>query len=495
MVVPTTRPHTAIMESSTMPPPTPSPPPPNGPYSEQPWLRRSRRERMIAGIAGGVSERYGWDVALVRIAFVLLALVSGGAGLVAYVVVWLVVPEDDSYGAFPAEPFVRTDRRRTGRLWLGVILLWFGVDQLFERLDIGLGLGRVVWPLALITGGVALLVVRHPPHSRPAPSDPNPPPDRPAPSDGPDRTGHVGTGATDPGGAVAGEQPAAADAAVISDDTAPTVVSAYPASPGWPHGRRAHERWDRGSWGDPPWAGSPWADTSPGSDPPWPPGPPGPPRHRRHPHRPRRERSALRRVTWSALLMFAGAAWLADLSGAVDVDLAVALAIGVGIVGMALVVGAWFGRSRGLIALGVMLLVPSAFLSQVDVPLHGGIGEKHVRPLALADIAARYELGIGELDVDLSAVQLDGARVEIELTNGLGEINIAVPTGTAVDLRGRAGMGEVDLLDASPDDGFDVDLHVERLAPTSGVFVIDARVGIGTINVNWTEPTILEGTP
>ena len=191
--------------------------------------------------------------------------------------------------------------------------------------------------------------------------------------------------------------------------------------------------------------------------------------------------------------MFAGGAWLADLTGMVDVDAAAALAIGVGIVGVALVVGAWFGRARGLIGLGVVLLIPAAFLSQIDVPLHGGVGEKHVRPLARTELAERYELGVGQLDLDLGAIALEGERVEIEITNGVGEINIVVPTGVAVEVRGRAGVGEVDILDAAPDDGFDVDLRVERPAPTTGVFVIDARVGIGAINVNWTQPSTPEG--
>ncbi|MFI5226317.1 MAG: PspC domain-containing protein [Candidatus Limnocylindrales bacterium] len=57
-------------------------------------LYRSRSDRMIAGVAGGLAERFDLDPSLVRVAWVLLALVTGGIFLVAYIVMAIVVPED-----------------------------------------------------------------------------------------------------------------------------------------------------------------------------------------------------------------------------------------------------------------------------------------------------------------------------------------------------------------------------------------------------------------
>ena len=55
-------------------------------------LFRSRRHRIVAGIAGGLGERLGIDPVLVRIGFVILSL-NAGAGILAYLVLWAFVPE------------------------------------------------------------------------------------------------------------------------------------------------------------------------------------------------------------------------------------------------------------------------------------------------------------------------------------------------------------------------------------------------------------------
>jgi phage shock protein C len=54
-------------------------------------LTRSREDRLLGGVAGGVAELLGIDPTLVRIGFVLLA-VFGGSGFVLYLAMWLLVP-------------------------------------------------------------------------------------------------------------------------------------------------------------------------------------------------------------------------------------------------------------------------------------------------------------------------------------------------------------------------------------------------------------------
>ena len=56
-------------------------------------LYRSRNERMIAGVCGGLGEYFNIDPTLIRLLFVFLAL-AGGPGLVAYIVLLIVVPEE-----------------------------------------------------------------------------------------------------------------------------------------------------------------------------------------------------------------------------------------------------------------------------------------------------------------------------------------------------------------------------------------------------------------
>lgn len=58
-------------------------------------LRRSKDNRMIAGVASGVAEFFDIDVTVVRVIWA-LTIIFGGFGLLAYVIMWIVVPEEGS---------------------------------------------------------------------------------------------------------------------------------------------------------------------------------------------------------------------------------------------------------------------------------------------------------------------------------------------------------------------------------------------------------------
>jgi phage shock protein C len=66
-------------------------------------LRRSRTEKMVAGVCGGVARYFAVDPVAVRVAFVLLAFLSGGLAVLAYVVAWAVMPEEPVYP--PTAPY------------------------------------------------------------------------------------------------------------------------------------------------------------------------------------------------------------------------------------------------------------------------------------------------------------------------------------------------------------------------------------------------------
>jgi phage shock protein C len=55
-------------------------------------LYRSNTNRMLAGVCGGLAEYFNLDATLIRVLFVLLA-VLGGSGLVLYVAMWIIVPK------------------------------------------------------------------------------------------------------------------------------------------------------------------------------------------------------------------------------------------------------------------------------------------------------------------------------------------------------------------------------------------------------------------
>ena len=66
-------------------------------------LYRSRNDRMIAGVAGGIAEHYDLDPSLVRIGWALLILFTGGLFLLLYIVMVIVVPDEPGVAA-PAAP-------------------------------------------------------------------------------------------------------------------------------------------------------------------------------------------------------------------------------------------------------------------------------------------------------------------------------------------------------------------------------------------------------
>jgi len=58
-------------------------------------LRRSRSHRIIAGVCGGLADWLGWDVTLVRILYVVVSIVSAGfPGILAYIILWVVMPSE-----------------------------------------------------------------------------------------------------------------------------------------------------------------------------------------------------------------------------------------------------------------------------------------------------------------------------------------------------------------------------------------------------------------
>lgn len=59
-------------------------------------LTRSRSNRRIAGVCGGLAEYFGWDPTLVRVAYVVASIVSVAfPGMIVYLVLWLLMPDGD----------------------------------------------------------------------------------------------------------------------------------------------------------------------------------------------------------------------------------------------------------------------------------------------------------------------------------------------------------------------------------------------------------------
>jgi len=60
-------------------------------------LSRSNN-RVIAGVCGGLAEWLGWDIALVRLLYLIISIFSAGfPGVLAYIILWIIMPEDPYY--------------------------------------------------------------------------------------------------------------------------------------------------------------------------------------------------------------------------------------------------------------------------------------------------------------------------------------------------------------------------------------------------------------
>lgn len=200
---------------------------------------------------------------------------------------------------------------------------------------------------------------------------------------------------------------------------------------------------------------------------------------------PRPRRPSLFLPVVGSLLAGAGVLGLLDVADVWDVSVTVALAAGLAVVGGAVAVGAIIDRRvGGLVVLGLVLLAGFTASALSPVSLSAGIGEKVARPLDTTELERTYELGIGDLTVDLRDVVLPPGRTKVEVDLGVGGLVVRVPENVALEIDGHAGVGQVTVL-GQVDDGTGAHEHVDVPAPTPAapVLELEADVGLGDLEV------------
>jgi phage shock protein PspC (stress-responsive transcriptional regulator) len=186
-----------------------------------------------------------------------------------------------------------------------------------------------------------------------------------------------------------------------------------------------------------------------------------------------------------ALLAASGVFGLLAALGIYNVDLEIAFAAGVVMVGAAIAIGAMTQRRVGaLVLVGLVLLAAFGVAAVTPVSISAGAGDKVERPLTAVALEPSYELGLGSLDLDLRAVELPRGTTSIDASVGVGELVITVPEGVALELDAHAGAGEIDIF-GELDDGFSVDrtLSVAGPTPDAPLLQLEADVGFGAIEV------------
>jgi phage shock protein PspC (stress-responsive transcriptional regulator) len=194
-----------------------------------------------------------------------------------------------------------------------------------------------------------------------------------------------------------------------------------------------------------------------------------------------RERSGLGWLTIGAAMIALGVAALLDVANVVDISLVQYLAIPLAILGIGMTVGAFYGRARWLFVPSLLLTPFVLAASLVHVPFKGGSGDVTFRPAAVADVRTVYRLTAGQLTLDLRALRIT-SPVSITATDVAGHLLVYVPANTTLDIRGRAGGGEVDLFGRKYD-GFYVDVRRSFGPVSQRVLTLDLETSLGLVEV------------
>ena len=422
------------------PPPYPPPPgpPPGGQGTPPPTfpplstLRRSRSDRKLAGVAGGLGRWVGVDPLVIRILFVVLTI-FGGSGVLLYVVGWLLIADEGEQES-QGQRLVRghTDGSTVSTVVFGAVVLILGLVFMGSVLDTGPGIGGLTVMAAVVVIIVLLL-----------------------------RNGQLRGGAETPTSAPYGPVPP------------PSGPGAYGQTPGT-------------AYTAPTAAFTAPADTGYAPPPPTQPLPPVPSQPYVPP--PSRERSVLGRVTFCTALTVVGLMlfWNALSDGSGDDFRAVAvLGSALAVVAIGLLVGAFAGRARGLIVLGILLSIVTSAAAATDQRLSGGIGERTWTPRTVAAAERVHWLGVGDAELDLTRLPA-GSDVDVETRLGVGELRVYVPADARVVVDAHVGAGNTDLLGGQDEGGTDVDRTVRGgpIGTPSGTRItIDAEVGFGNLKV------------
>jgi phage shock protein PspC (stress-responsive transcriptional regulator) len=186
-----------------------------------------------------------------------------------------------------------------------------------------------------------------------------------------------------------------------------------------------------------------------------------------------------------ALLAAAGVFGLLAVVDVYTIDVEVALAAAVLVVGAAVAAGAVTGHRVGwLVPVGLVLLAAFAAAASTPTSISAGAGDKVERPADAAALQSSYEFGVGDYSVDLSAVELGPGETTVDVSLGIGDLLVTVPDDAALEIDAHAGIGEVLILGASEDGlGADERITVAGPTPDAPVLVLEADVGLGMVEV------------
>ncbi len=438
----------------------PPPPPGTGGFATRYGLVRPVRGRVLAGVCAAIARATNTDPVLWRVLFAVLTL-AGGLSIFVYVVGWLLIPAEGDTGS-PLEALFGRGRSRTSPALavIAAVLATVAVSSFV------LGQLRGVIILATVIAAAVVLLANRGTRGRlggeaaPAP----PPPGYPA-------SGYPGSGYPASGYPASGYP-----------------ASDYSASDYSPSGYAAPADYPAGPVDDTTGYRPPFAPHGPYASSPYPyPGlvtaPPAPPP-------PARPRSRLGRFTLSLTVLALGVVGLVDaLTPAYDVAPATYVAVSLATVGLGLVIGAWVGRSRGLIPLGlilVVLLAATGTASHVHA-IRGSAGDVVWAPGSIGELESGYEHSFGDATLDLSAIDFTGQDKTVTARVSAGTLHVTVPRYVDVVVTATVKLGNADVFGTSWDGVNNPSRTItddDTDGPGHGHLMLNLDVSAGTLEVS-----------
>ncbi|WP_327369375.1 PspC domain-containing protein [Streptomyces sp. NBC_01217] len=428
--------------------------PPPGPG---PQLRRSSRQKVVAGVCGGLGRYCDVDPVIFRIVLGVLS-VTGGIGLIFYGFAWLLIPLD---GEDENEARRLLSGRVEGASLIAVLLALIGCGLFLSMLGNG---GTLAFSAMLSLAVVGFAVWTQ--HRRTvAPEDPLHP----------------------------------ATAQAVAD--APPEVKA-PPSPGSPSWWRDPIVKD-GTTG-PVGAGYLWgpADAMPDDRTPRPRG-----KTPENPFRVPRQEADTRGPASIGGLVFLFALIAGGLGTGLSWDsrpfgtsLQIGLAGALAVLGLGMLVSAFLGRTGfGTVMLAMITAALLAGASALPKDITTQWVREGWRPASVAAVRPHYELGTGVARLDLTGITVPrGATVRTGVNVGAGRAVVVVPKAVTVKVDARAGLGDITLPVTLPSEApagraGDVDVnpsqHERRTLPPppgsspAGTVELTLEVGIGQVEV------------
>lgn len=198
-----------------------------------------------------------------------------------------------------------------------------------------------------------------------------------------------------------------------------------------------------------------------------------------------RQTMSLTTVLFGLILLALGTLWLLDVGDVLSVTWTLVGSVLLIVIGVVLLLAAQHGSHGGMIFLGIVLSVIVLFGSLASVPsFDGGVGDRAIAPVDVADLESEYNWGVGSQEIDLRDVELPDGETAVSIQMGTGDIEIRVPDDVAVHVDWRIGLGDAQVLERSQS-GFSLNGSYESdgYDDADRQLSLEIQLGLGALEV------------